>query len=410
MTAMLTPIDHGKARPSGTGRLWRKQLLPLGEIDYKGRKIKFDRAYLASLARSFTASAYDQVPFQLADSANTHTNDPERFRGDIRGVELTADGLDLILEPTEAGEKVLRDNPRLGVSARIVEAYQRADGKFFPAAIQHVLGTLDPRIPGMRPWQAVEAANEDDGDVWDLTVMDYATEDTEPAGVPALPVTEITPATPAPDTEDNHMALTTAQEARLAKLLDLPDEQFESLITPGTEDGGDEVTEDELTEAELQKLIDDIPDDVADLPAATPEPAVAALSSEHQAALDLANAQAAENALELANMRAELDRTRYAKERDELARLGIPARLVDLARPLLEGTGRTVELSNGTAVDAGAIVRKLLAEFGKTTQALGLSVELGNAQGADDEAAAQERAAQERADFRAVLRASQGLR
>ena len=33
------------------------------------------------------------------------------------------------------------------MSARIVEDYARSDGKFFTAAVQHVLGTLDPRIP-----------------------------------------------------------------------------------------------------------------------------------------------------------------------------------------------------------------------------------------------------------------------
>jgi hypothetical protein len=60
----------------------------------------------------------------------------------------------------EGRERVLTENPGLGISARIVEDYARSDGQFFPAAIQHVLGTLDPRIPELGPWQLVEASND----------------------------------------------------------------------------------------------------------------------------------------------------------------------------------------------------------------------------------------------------------
>jgi len=397
-TTLLTPIDGGPARPVGASRLWRKQLLPLGEITYKGRKIRFDREYLAGLAKAFTSKAYDQVPFQLADAPNSHTNDPERFRGEIRGFEVAGDGLDLILAATEAGDKVLRENPDLGVSARIVEDYERADGKFFPAAVQHVLGTLDPRITGMRPWQAVEAANEDDGEVIDLTGMDYPTPD-DPDPAPAGPV--IT------QPEETSMALTTDQEARLSRLLDLPEDQFDALLTApaapdaadGTEGDTDD-TEPTLTDAELQALVDSLPGDGPAEPVITPEPALAGaqLAAEAQAAIDLANSRADETASELSSIRAQLDRATYETERDHFQRsLGVPARITDLARPVLEGSGRVVELANGSSVDAGAIVRKLIGEFGRTMKALGMSVELGNAEGADDTAGAAERAAEERA-------------
>src|SRR5689334_465939 len=103
--------------------------------------LHFTRDYLGMLADAVKARAYDQVPFQLATDTHAHTNDPERTRGQILDLELADDGLYATAEVTEAGERVLRDNPMLGVSARIVESYNRADGKFYPAAIQHVLGT-----------------------------------------------------------------------------------------------------------------------------------------------------------------------------------------------------------------------------------------------------------------------------
>jgi hypothetical protein len=417
VTALLTPVDKGNARQAGA-TLWRKQLLPIGQIDYKGRRIAFTREYLAGLVKAFSNRAYDQVPFQLADAQNTHTNDPERFRGEVKGLELTPDGLDIIIAATDDGAKVLQQNPALGVSARIVEDYSRADGKHFPAAIQHVLGTLDPRIPGMRPWTAVEAANGDDEEVWDCSALEYATPH-EPKPDP-----EPAPAGPAPapagatDEKDDHMALTADQEARLAKLLDLPDEQFTALITPVAETEDETVTDgDELTDEQLEQLLAEIETEnaaeTADATADTePEPVLAgaSLSNEAQTAIEMANARADEAMAEARRTRTQLDRATYEKERDHYQRsFGVPARITDLARPLLEGSGRTVDLSNGASVDAGAIVRKLIGEFGRTMQSLGMNVELGNAEGADIEGDRAERENAERGEFVKAYRSQMGL-
>jgi len=203
------------------------------------------------------------------------------------------------------------------------------------------------------------------------------------------------------------MALTADQEARLSRLLDLPEDQFDALLTApaedeAAEDGEPDDTETEITDADLEKLIAGLPDDDAPAADAEPEPVLAgagaALSNDDRDALELANAQIEELRSEQRATRAQLDRATYEKERDYFQRqFGVPARLTDLARSVLEGSGRTVELSNGATVDAGAIVRKLIGEFGKTMQSLGMSVELGNAEGADDTTGAAERAAEERA-------------
>jgi hypothetical protein len=91
-------------------------------------------------------------------------------------MQLADDGLWVTAEMSERGSAVLRENPQLGVSARIVEQYSRSDGAFFPAAIQHVLATLDPRIPGLGAWQAVEMANAP-GLVIDLSAARFPGED-----------------------------------------------------------------------------------------------------------------------------------------------------------------------------------------------------------------------------------------
>ena len=157
--AVLTPFTGTPASKSGQ-RAWRKRLLPVGDVHYQGRTLHFSREYLADLARAFRQHAYDQVPFQIAGPDNRHTNDPERYAGEIVGLDLAEDGLYAVAAVTDRGDRLLTENPHLGVSARIVEAYDRSDGVHFPAALQHVLATLDPRIPGLGPWRTVEAAND----------------------------------------------------------------------------------------------------------------------------------------------------------------------------------------------------------------------------------------------------------
>lgn len=373
--AILTPFTGASATQAG-GR-WRKKLLPVGEIAYKGRTLKFDRGYLAGLVEAFRQRAYDQVPFQLAGDENKHTNDVERTGGQITGMELGADGLYIEVEPTERGKRVLAENPGLGVSARIVEEYDRSDGKFFPRAIQHVLATLDPRIPGMGGWQAVEAAN--DAEVtYDLSGEEFTREE------PGMP------------------ELTEQQQQRLAALLNIDPERLAAVaaqVDPAAAEGlnGDGAApepaeEDEL--AALEAAIDGMSDEqLAELEAqmeaeeaaeagAEPEPAAAgaALSAEAAAAIELAKATGDENARQLSIINAQLDHERWQNERAKLIGSGgVPPFLADLAQPLLEGAGHVVDLAGGKSVDAGQITRKILAETGKLLSQLGLEtgVELG---------------------------------
>jgi hypothetical protein len=211
------------------------------------------------------------------------------------------------------------------------------------------------------------------------------------------------------------MALTAEQEARLAKLLDLPDDRFDALLAdpqPGDGDGDDDDTE--LTDAELADLLAEAEaatggEDDADLEL---EPAGAQLTAEAQAAIDLANARAEQTEIALARVTSQLAAKAYEAERETLARTyGIPPRITDLARPLLEGEGRTVDLANGRAADAGAIVRQVLAEIGKTARMLDLSAELGTPLdgAAEAEAQAAADAVTQRKDLVSAVRQMTGI-
>lgn len=408
--AVLTPFTTADAVELGN-RLWRKKVLPVGDVEYKGRLLHFTRDYLGQLVAAFQNRAYDQVPFQLADGANTHTNDPERTRGEITAMDLGDDGLYVTAQVTEDGEKVLATNPKLGVSARIVEDYARSDGKHYPAAIQHVLGTLDPRIPGLGAWQAIEAATPVPDTVLDLSMSVFAGEqDTAPAPTePAAPAEpEGTPAMP------DLGALTDAQQARLAALLDLPDDQLDALAaggvvvtpeeldaltSPGEDDSaGDEGSPGDSADEVAARIAAMTDDEFAELQAEfeaeaggpagetrfTPnyqpegEPVGAGLSAEAQFSIDLANARADETARELSVITARLREEDYQGEKRRMADLGVPPYITELARPLLEGAGHAVELANGKSADAGAIMRRVLTEYARQARLLDLDVELGS--------------------------------
>ena len=377
--ALHTPFTGAAGQQSG-GRWWKK-LLPVGEIHYKGRVLKFTPDYLSGLVKSFRDRAYDQVPFQLAGDENKHTNDVERFGGQVADMALRDDGLWVAVQPTERGGRVLADNPAVGVSARIVEQYDRSDGKFFPRAIQHVLATLDPRIPGMGGWEAVAAAN--DAEVtFDLSAEQFTTG--EEPGMPEL---------------------TEEQSGKLAKLLNLDPDKLAQLaaslpdLTQADIEGlnGDgnaapegsgegEPTEDDIADAidgmsdeELAELEAELEAEEAGDGAPEPEPAGAGLSSEAAMALELAQATGDENARQLGVISEQLDRERWQNEKRKLVGGGTPPYIADLAQPLLEGAGHVVDLSGGKSVDAGLIVRKILAEYQKLGDQLGLGVELGTA-------------------------------
>jgi hypothetical protein len=218
--ALLSPIVRAETVELSS-TLFRKQILPLGTITYKGRKIAFDKKYLTDLAASFQANAFDQVPFQLADADNRHTMDPERFRGEVKGVELTDKGLTALVELTPDAAELVRKNPKLGVSARIIEGYDRSDGQKFPHALHHVLGTLDPKVVGMKPWQEVALSEEVD------STEDYTDQTIKP------------PAASAPQNNGAEDDLSDLEGLDLEDLDGLTDEELALL----TNDGGGVVSE-----------------------------------------------------------------------------------------------------------------------------------------------------------------------
>lgn len=371
--AVLTPVNE--AAPIELGRqLYRKQVLRHGKFNYKDRQLEFTPEYIAKLVSAFKDQAYDQVPFMLADERNAHTMDPTRAAGDVVGLEATDDGLDALVSLSDNAAALVRDNPRFGVSVRVLEDLERMDGKKFPAALQHVLGTFDPRMTGMRPWQAVEMSNSDVDHVLDLTEI------SAPSGVDnkegaTVPETESKPESTLGDN------LSPEALSRLTKLAELLNENGTFLEDDEDEDDGDDYRE--PTDAEKDRIVaavlgeadkpgNDSGKPTADGKAPVDQQVIAASHEPTANEIELA-ARLDRAEQETARLRDEAAARRYVELKRDLAEsAGIPPACVDMCKEWLTGDN-SIELSNGVTRDPGADIVKMLREIGKQYQLVDLA-------------------------------------
>lgn len=344
-TAIQAPKHTGPTVKAGP-RVFRKQVLKYGTINYpdpvsgKTFRLTFDKAYADKVMTAFNAKAYDQVPFILANEKNQHHMNPEAFRGQVVGLEQTGDGLDILMRATEEGAKLLDENPELGVSARFVQEMARADGTTFPVAMQHVLGTFDPRLTGLRPWEQLTDLSSDPSNVVDLTAATYEGE---------------------PMTKEEMAELADLVAAKLKPA----DETSTSTTATATvpPPAGDLTPEEE---AELQAILDaDETPDPAAAPTTAPasaetvrEPVGASLANP---AVDLAVAE--QMPARIQALEEVLAEERFDAWAKDLVRQGVRPALINLARPALSKPGSlTIDLSTADPADERAIIRRMLEE------------------------------------------------
>lgn len=164
MTVLLGPVITGdpvrKVKEKSTGRvLHRKQILPEGKYNYKGTELDLTADTLKTYVKAFQDKAFDEVPFQFGGTESEHNNDPLRRGGTLAHMEhVPGKGVmgyfDFSKDPKSA--EYVEKYPQFGVSPRIELGIERADGKKFVGAIQHVCGTLVPRMNGMGAWEKIE--------------------------------------------------------------------------------------------------------------------------------------------------------------------------------------------------------------------------------------------------------------
>lgn len=342
MTEILTPnavtSEYDLSVRGGKLAFW-KQILPMKQIHYTAKDgtrqtANFDRQYLTDLANN---RAVDQVGFLLADKDNAHTMDPERWRGTVEAMEVRDDGLyGKIVFPNADAAKAVIDNPNLGVSARIREGVAKSDGTQISRGIIHVLGTLDPQVEGMSPWQTADLS-QSDKDVLDLSNERFEEMATK--------------------------KLSDYSEADIDKMTEDELDSFLAEFAP--EFDGTVFNEGEGDEPEESDEPDESDDDEEfEEPAPSPELVGAGADmSKVQSDIDLANGRAAYAEQQARQALSELAQARWDKQRDGYLSEGVPPHMLDLAAPILaRHSDMVIDLSNedGEDVNVAQIVRGLL--------------------------------------------------
>lgn len=384
------PFDLSNATKLGPRR-FRKQILPLGSITYKGRRITFDKAYLTDLSRAFKAGVYDQVPFILANEKNEHHEDPRLFEGAITDLVMAEDGLDAELELTPEGAALVEKNPKLGVSARIVEGLERG-GRVVPRAIRHVLATMDPRVQGMRPWAALDlSAAGDNIQVVDLTAETYQGRNTN------MSKTKLRLGKVDAKSRTATIDLSGMSDDDFEALVDLASGEAPDVeIDPETgkpvevedDENEDEVDPDEIEDPDATDAV--VPGTGEKPPVTNPAsgPKKRKVTTEEEFP-ETSAVPAAVTSLsnDFAAFRQEQRAEKWQNTKSQLARDGVPPFLLDLAEPHMLAESNTIDLSNGSSLDAKETITKMLAGFTgmvDLTPEMGHSIDLSEIGAKDD--------------------------
>lgn len=343
MPVLKTPLSTGEVELSSDGKYYWKQIIPLDyKLDYAGRKLNFNAAYLNDIVNAFKDNALgQQTAFQLADDDNSHDTDadkkakrhfdPQRFRGDIADVEVRTNGSNPGLwakfDLTPEGLDLIKKNNKLGVSASLREQYPSHNGKVYPVVLRHVLGTIDPKIRGMGNWEAADVALANDEDV-NEEVIDLTT------------------------------AEKTKDEKTSGEKLEVDKSEWEAM----KKFMEDSKKEDE----ELDELVKNILEDEDD-------------EDEDDKKSNLSNTETDPRIIELSNKFAA---EQFERRADAWRREGVPNKMIELARPALAtGNAMDIELSNGAKQDGKAILSAMLDEAKGT---IDMSAQSSHTQSQDD--------------------------
>jgi len=357
---VYTPFDLADPIPAGRRRFW-KQVLPNTTIKYKGQRIKFDKKYHMDLAQSFKDEAFDQVPVVFADGENRHNMDPRNFGGDVLDMQARPDGLYALVEADKDAAKAIEKNPKLGVSARIRQMVEKADGRKFDRAIEHLCLTMNPRVTGMSPWEAAVDLSDEDADieVVDLTAETYQ-EGTTMGVRTAKKKASSAKSTKAKGKVDLS-ALSDEQFEQLLDLAetltadpnaeeDLDDEGFEEEEEPERrvkrrKKSKTKITVEKDSEDDDPEGDEDLDEDDGDDPE---------LSDADHVMRDDERSQ-------FSQMRLDLAEERWERDRDAYVEAGVPPFLLDLAEPVLSlPDALTIDLSDDEVLDASDTIRKML--------------------------------------------------
>lgn len=340
----LTGGPTTKVKDKQSGKVYyKKRIVPEGTFDYKtssGEKVKLDltERQLKTFVDSFKSGAYDEVPFQFGK----HDNDPTIRKGTLAHMEhVPGKGIDGYFELDSDAASYVERYPNFGVSPRIVLGIARADGKKFEGAIQHVAGTVVPRMTGMGPWKRVELS--EDGDTNSETpILDLSTEIIEVKREGKVVTTEKTGS----GEGGNQVFQLSEDEYNFFKNMKKEYEEIVERDKKGTE---------------------------------TSSPTSVTLSEDDKKAIEDAKKMAAEATSGLAAIKASAIRDSWAAKKQLLLSQGVPPAALDLADPVMTAVDEQVfELSTDEGTVKVGAKQQMLGQLELMKGMVDLSGERGH--------------------------------
>lgn len=374
---LLTPFDFSEPVKIGRRRFW-KQLLPVTSIDYDGEEIDFNPRFHKDLELAASDGVYPSVPLIFAGGNNEHNESPKNWSGEIVKFENRGkDGTWGLIEADRDAARLIRKNPKMGVSARITQNVARA-GKVYPRAIRHVLMTMFPRVPDMGAWQAVDLSEAADTLVVDLTTVKYK------KGKQMAKKAKATTVSVPRDAEGN-IDLSEIDDDAFEGLLDLAaavaeDERLDDYVDEDETDEEDEPVrkvrkKKSKTKVTIEK--DSETDDPED------EDDDEEDGDDDEEETDLSEPLTQAEVDDLRTLRVDRAKERWENERGKLQRAGVPPFMLDLAEPVMESaTPMVIDLSDDETLDARKVIKSMLE---KSVGLIDLSEEEGSSIDLSDE-------------------------
>ena len=163
-------VELSSAPPRAQGKVFRKQILKYGDLNYKGRKYKVDETFADTLVRNFHEVG-EIVHAPKAGPRNEHNDDPDRNVGEVIGIEKTDKGVDIILDArTDDAEKI--GKTILGVSGLIALNHEnRETGERVGPTLLHACLTNRPHVTGLAPFEEILAMTAGGADTQEETIF-----------------------------------------------------------------------------------------------------------------------------------------------------------------------------------------------------------------------------------------------
>lgn len=148
---------------SRQGKLFRKEILRVGEWVHPQdptKKLEVTTDKLDTMVKNFDDRVCDIVQMPLAAANNAHSEDPDRNKGEIIGLEREGDALFATCDARVDADKF--GSTYLGISAMYAEDYKdKKSGKFVGPTLLHGCITNRPYITDLGAFEEITAATAD---------------------------------------------------------------------------------------------------------------------------------------------------------------------------------------------------------------------------------------------------------